>query len=284
MDDPVFVLLAQLVPRRVARNAFGFGVTHQVVLRFDPRRRLNGFDGARPQGKFVVWNHQTIVHTNHAAKASAGVAGAHGRVKREHGRYGVAVAQVAVGAMQAGGEAPQFGRRFGIQRPVNIQSATTAFDGQLNRFHHTGLFSVAELESVSHHVEHFARPCGRSHLTFGMDACEAAGTEPLLHLSSCGVGGQLHGEGHDETRILRLNSTAALQLSVNALRRVMLHGLGGLTVKQVTRARDQQLQMIIQLRHRAHGGTRAAHGVALVDRNCGGHPFDLVYRGAVHAV
>ena len=117
-----------------------------------------------------------------------------------------------------------------------------------------------------------------------MDAREAAGTEPLLHLGSRGVGGQLHGEGHDETRVLRLRGAASLQLSVNALRRVVLHGLRGLAVKQIASARDEQLQMVVQLGHRAHGGARAAHGVALVNRNCRGHPFDLVHRGAVHAV
>ena len=78
VDDPVFVLLAQLVPRRVARNAFGFCVTHEVFLRFHPRWRLDGFDGARTQGEFVVGNDQPIVHPNHTAKASAGVAGADG--------------------------------------------------------------------------------------------------------------------------------------------------------------------------------------------------------------
>ena len=107
MDDPVFVLLAQLVPRRVARNAFGFGVSHEVVLRFHPRWGLDGFDSARTQGEFVIRNHQPVVHTNHTAKASAGLARAHGGVEREHRRDGVAVAQVAVGAMQAGGETPE---------------------------------------------------------------------------------------------------------------------------------------------------------------------------------
>ncbi len=64
--DPVLLLGRELVPGRVARDTGGFGVAHQVVLGFFPGR--GGPDGG---------------------------------VEREHRRRGFAVANVALGAMQA---------------------------------------------------------------------------------------------------------------------------------------------------------------------------------------
>ena len=64
----------------------------------------------------------------------------------------------------------------------------------------------------------------------------------------------------------------------------MVHRHGGLAVEQLGRARKQQLEVIVDLRHRAHGGARVAHRVGLVDGNRGRHAFDLVYSRLVHAI
>jgi hypothetical protein len=64
----------------------------------------------------------------------------------------------------------------------------------------------------------------------------------------------------------------------------MAHRLRGLAVEQLARARKQQLQVVVQLGHRAHGGARAAHRVGLVDGDGRRHAFDLVDGGLVHAV
>ncbi len=45
-----------------------------------------------------------------------------------------------------------------------------------------------------------------------------------------------------------------------------------------------QLQVVVQLGHRAHGGARVAHRVGLVDGNRWRHPLDLVHGGLVHAI
>ncbi|MNT02003.1 hypothetical protein D3C72_1364900 [compost metagenome] len=49
-------------------------------------------------------------------------------------------------------------------------------------------------------------------------------------------------------------------------------------------ARHEQFQVVVQLRHGAHGGAGAAYGVGLVDGNGRGNALDLVYGGLVHAV
>ena len=52
----------------------------------------------------------------------------------------------------------------------------------------------------------------------------------------------------------------------------------------IARAGDQQLQVVVQLRHRAHGGAAGAHRVGLVDGNGGWHTVHPVHGGLVHAV
>ena len=120
VDHPILLCLTQLGPWRVARNAFGFGVTHQVVLALFPGGCLDGLDGAGAQGELLVGNDQAIVHPNHATKTTAGFTGTDRRVEREHRRHRIAVAQVAVGAMQAGGEAPHI--KAGLSREIGVRA------------------------------------------------------------------------------------------------------------------------------------------------------------------
>ncbi len=74
------------------------------------------------------------------------------------------------------------------------------------------------------------------------------------------------------------------QLGVDRLRRVVAHPLRGLLVEQLGGAREQQLQVVVQLGHRADRRARAAHRVGLVDRDRRRHAVDLVDRRPVHAV
>ena len=132
----------------------------------------------------------------------------------------------------------------------------------------------------------------------------------MLDLLCAGVGGEFDREGQHDARVdlgphaphcvwfaapqggarrlgaarRRLDAAALLQLRINGLRRVVPHGLCRLPVKQLARSGEQQLQMVVQLRHRAHRGAAGAHGVGLVDGNGRGHALDLVHGRFVHAV
>ena len=64
----------------------------------------------------------------------------------------------------------------------------------------------------------------------------------------------------------------------------MPNGLCSVLVKQLAKACKQQLEVVVQLGHGAHGRARAAHRVGLVNRNGGRHAFDLVHRGFVHPI
>ena len=137
-DDPLTLLGGELVPRCVAWNASGFGVAHQVVLAFLPRWCLHGFDGTHAQSEFVVGNHQAIVDPNDTTKTLAHRTRAGGRVEREHGRCGVAVAQIAIGTMQAGGISKGFAQVLGGGIGLHAKcrhAAIATLQGQFNRLH-----------------------------------------------------------------------------------------------------------------------------------------------------
>src|SRR5690606_32825561 len=76
----------------------------------------------------------------------------------------------------------------------------------------------------------------------------------------------------------------AVQLAPDAGRVVPRHQPGAVAAVQVAGARVEQFQVIVQLRHGAHGAARIAHRIDLVDGNGGQDAFDAVDLGLVHAV
>ena len=294
VQHPIALRGRELAPGNVARNALGLGVAQQVVLDFFPRGCLDGFDGAGAQRQLVVGHDQIPIHPNHPAKAPALGAGPCRRVKGKQRGQRRLVADGALGAMQAQGKFPDF-RFRGISQRIHLHQPLAAQQRQLNRFHGAGAFDIAHAKAVGHHVQHFhagrfggffaffGRRGGFFQRALGLNLGKAAGQQPLLHLVGAGAGGQLHGKGDDQARIA-CGLGALLQLGINAVCRVVAHRLGGLPVKQRPGAGKQELEVVVQLRHRAHGGAGIAHRVGLVDGNRWRHPLHLVHGGLVHAI
>ena len=122
-----------------------------------------------------------------------------------------------------------------------------------------------------------------AHRALGLHAREAAGRQPLLDLLGRGVGRQLHRQRDHQARVAA-GSRARQQLGADRLRRVVPHQQRGLLVEQLRRPREEQLQVVVELRHRADGRARTAHRVGLVDGDGRRHAIDAVHRRPVHAV
>ena len=232
VDHPISLRVGQFGPRRVTRNARGFGVAHEVVLVFLPSRGLQDLDRAAAQGEFVVRDDQAVVHPNDPTKAAAGLTSPHRRVEGEHRWRGFAVTQAALGAMQPGRKLPtQLGPVFGHH--VHLQVATAALERDLDGFDHPRRLGAAQTETVGDHVEHLhlgdpGRGLGaRLGLGFGfglinhrsrtlfhalaVHPCEAAGRQPLGDLLGAGRAGQLHRKSQDQTRLHRHGRDAFAQ-------------------------------------------------------------------------
>ena len=283
LDDPVALRLRELVPGRVARNAGVTGVTQQVLVAVFPGGRVQGLDRTIAQRLALVGNHQPEVDANHTAEATTGFASTHRRVEREQRRLRIEIAQFAVGAMQPGGIAPQLARITFCRDHMNIQTPAAALQAELDRLHHPLLVGALEAQPVGDDIKNFVGLRARTGaFAFGMDPGETAGRQPLLNLGRAGVGRQLDRESQHQPRVGRRRSLH--QLLIDRLRAVMPHRLRGLLVEQLRGTGEQQLQMVVQLGHRADGRTRSAHRVRLVDRDRRRHPVDPVDRRPVHAV
>ncbi len=281
VDDPVALRLGQLGPRRVARNVVARGVAHQVVLAFLPGRGLHRLDGAFAQGFARVGDHQPEIDADHAAEPAARLARTVRRVEGEEGGLRIGVAQVAFGAVQAGGEAPDVGLAL-IGQHVDVDAAAAALERRFDRLQRTHALGALQAEPVGHYVEQLALAGGRFDHAFGLHPRVAADGQPLRHFVGGGAGGQFHGEGHHQAGIGL--ARAREQFRVDRLRRVVAHRQRGLPVEQLRGAGEQQLEVVVELGHRADRRARAAHRVGLVDRDGRRHALDAVDLGAVHAV
>ena len=86
-----------------------------------------------------------------------------------------------------------------------------------------------------------------------------------------------------EARITAL-ARPRLKLREDRLRRVAPHRPSAAAAMQRRGARVEELQVIVQLRHRADGGARSAHRVGLVDRDRRRDALDRVHLRLVHAI
>ena len=255
-------------------------MAHEVVLAFAPGGGLDGLDSAGAQREPLVRDHQPPVDADHAAEAAAGLAGAHRRVEGEHRGDGLGVAQVALGAVQAGGELPRQGcLRFFRRQRIRRQPAAAALERQLDRLDHPRPLGAAEPEAVGHHVQHLLAALGALRLHAG----EAGRRQPLLDVFRRGAGRQLHGEGQDHARVAGCGGPGD-QFDIDAVGRIVAHRQRGLAVEQLAGAGEQELEVVVQLRHGADRGARAAHRVGLVDGDGRRHALHPVHRRLVHAV
>ena len=138
----------ELVARRL-------GVAHQVILRFLPGGRLDGLDGPGAQRELVVGDDEAVVHADHAAEATAGLAGAERGVEREQARRRVAVVNVAVRAVQVRGVAPH--AALAALPDLHVDAAATHAQRGLDGLEYAAAARAGCAEAVLHHVEAVGR-------------------------------------------------------------------------------------------------------------------------------
>ena len=110
-----------------------------------------------------------------------------------------------------------------------------------------------------------------------------AGEQPF-HLLRAEVPRHFHREGDDDSGRRIFGGIASAQVFVDVRGRVPADRVSAAAAVEARGAREEQLQVIVQLRHRAHGGARRAHRVGLIDGDGGRNPFDGLATGLVHAV
>ena len=122
----------------------------------------------------------------------------------------------------------------------------------------------------------------RQHLP-RVDAGVALGLQLVQRLLFAEAGRYVHGEGDEQARIVQAGR-AVVQGGGDAGHVILAYRLGALPAVQRGGVGHQQLQVVVQLGHRAHGGARGADRVGLVDGDGRRDAVDAVHLRPVHAV
>ena len=306
LDHPAARLGGQLAPRRVEGNAPLLREFLQVLLAFAVGLGLPGLDGAAAQRAGLVGNDQPIVDADGAPEATAGLARAQRRVERELAGGGRVVRQVAVCAVQLARVAPgvQRLRRIALIHHLHVDASAADAQRGLERLEHPAALGAAGPQPVLHHFQRDGRRVPRALAALaatprggprrrrcgwrcGNDAAQEAGIalsgQQLTHFVGGEVRRHRYRKAHDQSRIAGVLCARA-QVGVDAVRGVAPHELTAAPAEQRRGACEQQLQVIVELGHRADGRARGAHRVRLVDGDGGGNSRDRLDLRLVHAV
>ena len=192
----------------------------------------------------------------------------------------------------------RFAAFFGGQC-IHAQSAAAMPERHLERLDYAAALDVSQAETVDHHPQPLAFAC----CLFFLYAGEPGSRQPLFLFLRRKDGWQFGWKRYHQTRIGSVGAYVfcrwgcvalvrpgrktcgpLLQVCVNAVRIVVPHRQRGLAVEQVGKTGKKQLEVVVELRHGAHGRARSTYRVGLVDGNGRWHAFDLVHGGLVHAV
>ncbi|MQM38923.1 hypothetical protein KBTX_02944 [wastewater metagenome] len=271
VDDPVAVGLAHLPPGHVRGHAAGAGVAQEVAL------ALGGLAGLprpyRPLGEAqpVVRYHQGVVDAHDPSEAATLAAGADRGVEREQVGLRVAIGEVAVRAVQGGGETVARGDRAFVVEHVHADPAAAVLQRRFDGLDDTLPAFPAQAYTVLDDVEAAVlggHPGVTLALEHGPDLIVA---EVLGHRDVEADHGALVGGAPE-------------QALGDAARGIPCHPPAAAVAKQRRGAGEQQLEVVVELGHGADGGARRPHRVGLVDGDRRRDALDAVRRGLVHAI
>ena len=229
-------------------------------------------DGALGQGLAVVGDHQIPVDAHAAAEPPAGLAGAHGRVEGEQVGNGLLVVDVAFRAVQVRREAPgRLGFTVLVQR-VDGDTAPAVVQGLLQRLDQAVAAVVLKPQPVLDHLQPVA------------PAFQHPGIALALQQVADFVFREVVRDGDLEGDHGPAPAGARHQPGEDAVRRVPLHLPAAAPAVEPCRPGEQQLQVVVELRHGADRGARRAYRIGLVDGNGRRNALDPFRRRLVHAV
>ncbi len=273
-DHPAPLLPGQLAPGDIDGDPARSGVAQQIVLAFAVALGLPGLE--RPFGEAfrLVGDHQGVVDPHGPAEPATGLAGADRGIEGEDVGRGGLVGQVAVGAVQVGGEEPG-GQGLPVRADgVDGDPAVAGLEGRFEALDDARPALGAELDAVLNDLE--------AVLVLGVNPRISLAGEQVLDLGGREVVGDRHGKG-DQRPPGPLRG-GGQQLLEDAVRRVSPHRPAAAAAEQPGRPGKEELEVVVELGHGADGGAGGAHRVGLVDGNGRRNPLDAVDLRLVHAV
>ena len=171
-------------------------------------------------------------------------------------------------------EALEAALRVGMGR-VNVYPSHADAQRSFESLDHAYSFGIAEAEAILHHLEQI--------FFFTVKTGVTLRSKQFLDFLVRKILRHRHREGDDQARVAG-GLCACGQCSVNGVRRIAMDGASAAAAEQLRRAREQELQVVVQLRHGADRRARSAHRVGLVDRDGRRYAVYGVDLRLVHAV
>jgi hypothetical protein len=158
---------------------------------------------------------------------------------------------------------------------VNVDAALSQAQRGFQRFHHPRARSRADAYPVLEHFDQVA--------LLGVGAEVALLLQQLQDLRPGKILRHRDRESDGEPRVAR-GARARGEIGADRLRRVARDPAPAAPAVEARRAREEQLQVVVQLRHRPDGGARGAHRVGLIYGDRRRDALDRVHLRLVHAV
>ena len=166
---------------------------------------------------------------------------------------------------------------------MRIDPAGTESQPALDRLHDALALDAAPLEAVLHHVEHLDRRAVDGGHALAVDAGVALRLQVGADLRLLEVGRHPDRKGQGDAGV-GVARAVALERLEDRGRVVACDFLAAAATDEAPRAREQQLQVVVELGHRANRAAAGAYRVGLVDGDRRRHAFDPVDLRPVHAV
>ena len=241
--------------------------------KFDPA--LDGF--------VRIGNRKFQVESHHAAETAAFGAGADGRIEAEHRGLGGFERRAAVGAHQSFG-VTAFDNLIGVggndpHENAAFVGAQTVVAGFLEGLDAALIRRFFHLEAVG------GDPKRRTFFGFFFvfDVGEALSRQVGLQAFRIAVFRFKNGKQNIDAGV-GISRHERFEVFPHVARGHFAHGPAAVGAEKMRFVGKEKLQMVVQFRHRADGGTGRSHRAALIDGDRGRNAVDFVYLGAVAAL
>ena len=167
----------------------------------------------------------------------------------------------------------------------HLHEAVGQLQRRLHRISKALLNPLAHRQTVNNHRQAVLAPLiqldiliQRAHLAINIHAHIACTPHLVEHAQVLALA-SAHQRSHNHKASPRLQLQHAVN---NLLHALLLDKLAALRTMRLACTRKQQTQIIVNLRHRAHGRTRVAARRLLVDRNRRTQAFDIIHIRLIH--
>ena len=274
LDHPGSLGRREIAERTIGADPLCLGKAHQILLALLALSGLPGLDRPFLKRLCLIGNDKPHVKADHPPEAPALRAGSDGGVEAEACGRSLLIGPAALGTGKARAVLPDFlgvGLTLGVHGKAAGVLAPGVTERRLDRLDRPGLPCAGGAKPVDNNGKNGAR----SALSLAVNPREALKGKRLDRLGNVNRLGHKHIKREREPRVVAAGRPLPDALP-HLLRGKRANRRSAIRTKELCLACKEQLQIVVELGHRAHGRARRAHRARLIDRDRGRHALDPV--------